>query len=768
MRRSGTLRSSLPVAATALVALACIAILKLDQLRLPLTKLPARTEGTFTAEGPTPHGKPPTDHVAFWSSWGGADPNKGTLTIGPFPAPARLGLYLSGYLQVEGNAITVRHLASGEERRQNVFNIGERWQPVMLGIPQAWSGDEIEIVAQDNATDLGGWMAIGMPFTRPSWTEWIHGLVQRFAVLGIVLATIATFSAAAGRLLIAGGWISRNSSLLLPAGVSAIALIGYALFFIGIPSSTACTALAWLALGLSASIILVPLVARRKGRPAGPQDIDADTHESAPDGSRPPTNPPRQDGGAEWPWMVVTTLVCAVFVFSMLHAFDDHTPMSDLAQRRFLDQQLPGDNIIPQYIAHRVLFQEPVNAIFLDWHSSDRPPLQTGWILAVTQPALVLGADFDTASQCAGFCFQLIAVMAMWVLLRSLGATRFAAVAIIFAIVTAGFFLINLAFTWPKMGSGGFAVLAFVIWFTPTRELAVRVRHVLAGTMAGLAWLSHEGAAFALLAAVPFAIATLPRTGWRAWLLASLAFLTLALPWTAYQKFYDPPGNRLLKWHLAGVVPVDSRGTLETLVDTYRGCSFGQWLQGRRKNLHTISAGPWSDLLSFSYVHQDPRRDAEFYLMVFALGWWNLGLAAWPVALWRWRRDPAPHRWAGALFLWTLATVALWTVLMFTGGQTVIHQGSYTTLLVLFPLLAWMLWRAPPLLFAAVALAQGVSLVALWLHVPAGAASSTLLPAPLVLVVAFVLATALLIVVAIRREGLRRPGIVTRHAETRS
>jgi len=28
------------------------------------------------------------------------------------------------------------------------------------------------------------------------------------------------------------------------------------------------------------------------------------------------------------------------------------------------------------------------------------------------------------------------------------------------------------------------------------------------------------------------------------------------LPWSAYQKYVDPPGNRLLKIHLAGVIPV--------------------------------------------------------------------------------------------------------------------------------------------------------------------------------------------------------------------
>ena len=35
-------------------------------------------------------------------------------------------------------------------------------------------------------------------------------------------------------------------------------------------------------------------------------------------------------------------------------------------------------------------------------------------------------------------------------------------------------------------------------------------------------------------------------------------------PWSAYQKYGDPPGNRLVKWLLGGVVDIDDRGIGET------------------------------------------------------------------------------------------------------------------------------------------------------------------------------------------------------------
>ena len=39
-------------------------------------------------------------------------------------------------------------------------------------------------------------------------------------------------------------------------------------------------------------------------------------------------------------------------------------------------------------------------------------------------------------------------------------------------------------------------------------------------------------------------------------------------PWLAYQRFYDPPGDRLLKLHLGGQETIDSRSTLDTVVVT--------------------------------------------------------------------------------------------------------------------------------------------------------------------------------------------------------
>jgi len=79
---------------------------------------------------------------------------------------------------------------------------------------------------------------------------------------------------------------------------------------------------------------------------------------------------------------------------------------------------------------------------------------------------------------------------------------------------------------------------------------------LLAGAFLGCGMLAHSGIVFTL---VPFAIVVLlsggsgrasPRRR-----LAAGAGGVLILSWSAYQRFIDPPGNRLMKWHLAGVDP---------------------------------------------------------------------------------------------------------------------------------------------------------------------------------------------------------------------
>ena len=58
--------------------------------------------------------------------------------------------------------------------------------------------------------------------------------------------------------------------------------------------------------------------------------------------------------------------------------------------------------------------------------------------------------------------------------------------------------------------------------------------------------LSHGGTAFALIAFIPFVYQLRRRITIRSAVASAAAALALYLPWVLYQRFVNPPGDRLL------------------------------------------------------------------------------------------------------------------------------------------------------------------------------------------------------------------------------
>ena len=54
--------------------------------------------------------------------------------------------------------------------------------------------------------------------------------------------------------------------------------------------------------------------------------------------------------------------------------------------------------------------------------------------------------------------------------------------------------------------------------------------------------------------------------------------VVLYAPWMIYQNVFDPPANRLLKWHFAGVVEVDARSFGTALRDAYGALSWDAYV----------------------------------------------------------------------------------------------------------------------------------------------------------------------------------------------
>ena len=81
------------------------------------------------------------------------------------------------------------------------------------------------------------------------------------------------------------------------------------------------------------------------------------------------------------------------------------------------------------------------------------------------------------------------------------------------------------------------------------------------------------------------------RTPLIVWAGAAMSFVAVYLPWFIFQKFIDPPGDRLLKWMLAGHIPPTEKGFREVLWDAYGSLTLDTWVDGRLANLSSISGG---------------------------------------------------------------------------------------------------------------------------------------------------------------------------------
>jgi hypothetical protein len=220
---------------------------------------------------------------------------------------------------------------------------------------------------------------------------------------------------------------------------------------------------------------------------------------------------------------------------------------------------------------------------------------------------------------------------------------------------------------------------------------------------------------FSLLALAPLTLLMRPT---KSTLAVSIgAFLLIIAPWMCYQKFYEPPGNRLLKWHLAGVIPIDNRGTWETLYTSYHDISWGTALQNKQANLNILfKDGPLHGF-DFSPSHAGGNRAAEFFHFFRALGLGSWLLLTLPWLVWRLYRinpnDPLARSTA-LLASWSALTLVAWILLMFGPGTTIIHQGSLVPLLLFWALPVVMLARWNGSMVALIAIAQMFLFISVW------------------------------------------------------
>jgi len=277
-----------------------------------------------------------------------------------------------------------------------------------------------------------------------------------------------------------------------------------------------------------------------------------------------------------------------------------------------------------------------------------------------------------------------------------------------------GFFLMHTVFTWPKLSAGAFACGAFAMWILGGCRSAALGRP-LGAVLAGLGLLSHGGVAFSLVPLLPWVLLRCRRGETRQWASAAAALVIVMAPWLSYQRFFAPPGDRLLKLHLAGQGAIDDKPLLRTIADAYGALSWRQLLEQRASNLAYQAEGDWARLAGWSRGLAGSRRMDEYYHTFRAVGWWGLAV---PLLIFSALSPPRRARLAEtlreqrALVAWIASSIAIWCALLFTRAE--IAHGSFAAMIALFALCALWLESAGGWWLAIVAALQAYSLATTW------------------------------------------------------
>jgi hypothetical protein len=359
------------------------------------------------------------------------------------------------------------------------------------------------------------------------------------------------------------------------------------------------------------------------------------------------------------------------------------TPLVTAATR--FSHPLPSDNQIPLFYTEWFFGYGHKGSppIFPgEWHFSDRPPLQVGYGLA-QHP---FGWDAKGLSyQVMGVVLQQLWIVGLWALMLAAGLSRLTRALTMIVVLVSSLAIVNGFFIWPKLLPAAMLLGAAALVMTPlwSRLRTSLWAAALVAALCGVAMLGHGSSIFGV---IPLAMVAAYRglPSWR-WLgVAALVGIAFMGSWSAFQKYEDPPGNRLAKWTLAGAVEIDDRGTLEAVVDAYREEGVGGALHNKGQNFATISGGTMAPraieaALDTGELGAIARalRTVFFYYLLPSMG--LLLLAPFAMALRRRNRGSPEFSFALTCFVVAFLGTIIWALLVFgnTNDRTVLHISSY-------------------------------------------------------------------------------------------
>ncbi|OIQ90000.1 hypothetical protein GALL_280900 [mine drainage metagenome] len=625
--------------------------------------------------------------IQVWDSRRDGDAGEGRLQVGPFAAPHILELGVAGF---PGNPGVSLYLVRSDGVRLDLrvrSEPADRWVRLRWTLPDGWRGHPVTLVAEDHTKAGGGWIGISAPLQPASrlGAALKLALFQALIFAGLLLPGLAVASIAPAR-----DSLDRWVWALVVSGLAA-----YLDFFAVFLHHGLVTGLSWTLLALAAALC----VARWKtlARLAADRDFLVP--------------------------LLIALLVC-LFYSQGAFLYGGLESPAGVPMNRIL-ANLPADPILPHRLADIIAQGLPLRPFYLDWLSSDRPPLQ-----AALEVLVWPFASGDLGAALVGMAVQSWVWIGLWIFLRRLPLNAWQRGLVLVACVFSGFFFLNTIFYWPKLLPTAYLLAAASLLWADQDSGGLSVRNaVLAAACLALGMLGHGGSAFGIagMAAVYLVQRGLP--GWRPFLAGTVAAVAVMTPWTLYQKFADPPGNRLIAYHLADHPAIDPRPSLVVIREAYKKTPWRTLLHNKVQNVEALfcrQAGWWDNTTQAAGLARKGRyRDAfaVFTNTSRIAGFFHYGqtlaclLPGALGALWLMtRRRGSPLELAvRRTAAFTGASCVVWCLLMFGAGTTVIHQSSYFTGACLFTAVALGLAAYPRWLARLILGAHLVWFFAVWM-----------------------------------------------------
>ncbi|HEY7211007.1 MAG TPA: hypothetical protein VH477_12095 [Bryobacteraceae bacterium] len=611
-----------------------------------------------------------------------------------FQAPAHLSLYLLGWMEPDQQTLALENVATGEKLAIKPAQVpGGQWRLTTFVVPDSWRGQAVRIAAQTERSGELSFAGLSEPFDAGNLHDYKATLLLLLRLIEYYLLLSLLFFAVAARAL------KKNlhaCAVLVLFGLAGAGVAAYTAFWIWFLAPKLGHFYSFLVPLAALAYLVRALYRMDRERRYALKALLA-------------------------PWLLV--FFCALFVTGAGFLFGGIDDPLDTAKTRF-SHPLATDNELPYIFSEQIISGRILRPMNGDWLSSDRPPLETGFVL-LQLPYVV--APRNLAYMLLAIILQSFWAPALWAFLGALQIKKKWIGWILAGVLFSGVVLVNSFFVWPKLLAAAYMIGFSALVLSPRLLDEMKRRKSLplvAGTLLALSVLAHGGSLFALLGLVPTLLILRRGLPLRVLAFAAAALLVIYLPWTAYQKFFDPPGDRLLKWHLAGRNAPTSESFFHVLHDAYANATWEQLSGARKANAGMIIGSQpvyWRAVAAFFAQapadllrdRRDAARNAEllrtlqFFQFLFSLGLFMAGPVFLVGGLVR-RFRTAEWRAAAVCWLYVLCTVLIWWMLLFLPNEAKVHQGTYTANLLAMAGSALAFWAVSRRFAMAVILVQSV------------------------------------------------------------